>query len=209
MKSDIAFSHIVIDENIQECHSNYVELLQGERVLSYVKDDFLIEDAKAVIAEAYIAEDRNKYLILGAKSFNPISQNALLKLLEEPPNNIVFIIIAPTKSALLATVRSRLQVKTSKKKSEAIILDISLKNLELETLFNFIKEHERLARHEAKNLVESLYYRAVFVDKLILSTKECEVFERAFKLIELNSKVSTVLLNLLTIFLKKRVYVQT
>ena len=207
LKSDIAFSHIIIDENIQECHATYLELLQGERVLSFVKDDFLIEDTKAVIAEAYIAEDRNKYLILGAKSFNPISQNALLKLLEEPPNNIVFIVIAPTKSALLATVRSRMQVKNSIKKTQTIELDISLKNLELERLFSFIKEHERLARHEAKTLVESLYYRAVFVDKLMLSTKECEAFERAFKLIELNSKVSTVLLNLLTLFLKKRVHV--
>jgi len=207
LKSDIAFSHIVIDEDIEGCFSLYNELLSDERCVGYIKDDFLIEDTKSVIAEAYIAEDRSKYLILGAKSFNTVSQNALLKVLEEPPRNIIFIIIAPSKATLLPTVRSRLLLKNRKNRSSTSALDIVLKDLELDTLFVFIKENERLSRHESKSLVESIYTQAVFVDKIVLDLHQCEAFERAMKLIDLNSKVSTILLNLLTTFLKKRVNV--
>ena len=67
LKSDINFSHIIIDENIESCFAHYHELLFDERVIGYIKDEFLIEDTKEVIAEAYIAEEREKYLILGAK----------------------------------------------------------------------------------------------------------------------------------------------
>ena len=37
------------------------------------------------------------------------AQNALLKVLEEPPPNVVFLLTAPSASALLPTVRSRVQ----------------------------------------------------------------------------------------------------
>lgn len=47
------------------------------------------------------------FIIDGADLMNEQSQNALLKILEEPPENVVFILIAESKSALLETVISR------------------------------------------------------------------------------------------------------
>lgn len=203
-RSDIAFSHIVVDENIDALYATYMELLSEDRVVGFIREDFLIEDAKAAIAEAYIAEERQKFIILGAKSFNTVSQNALLKILEEPPKNAIFIIMVPSKSTLLSTIRSRLIVKKGVSKRVQNGVDLQLKNLELQALFAFVKEHEKLSRHEAKALLESLFYQAVHVEHLMVSERVCRAFERGIKLVELNSKFSTVLLNILLHFVPKR-----
>ncbi|MGB9874012.1 MAG: DNA polymerase III subunit delta', partial [Hydrogenobacter sp.] len=46
-------------------------------------------------------------LIAPAESMNPYSQNALLKTLEEPPQDTHFILVANNLNKLLSTVRSR------------------------------------------------------------------------------------------------------
>ena len=72
--------------------------------------EFLVEHAQEAIAKAYIASDVLNYIILIAPKFSEISQNRLLKLLEEPPRNKAFILITQSKSALLDTIQSRLSV---------------------------------------------------------------------------------------------------
>ena len=196
-------SHIIICDNIEERSTLLQQELAPNRVVSFVREDFKIEDSKAVMAEAYIAEESVKYLILAAKTFNPISQNALLKLLEEPPRNIELIVITESKSTLLPTVRSRLKIITEKHAVVHRELDIKLENLNLSTLFDFVKAHDRLSKHEAKALIESLYYRATVVDRLSLSEKDIEVFERSYRLIDLNGRLQTILVTLLMIFLPK------
>ena len=107
-------SHIIISNDIDYEIQKLKEQLKGYRVVDFIRDEFKIEDAKNVISEAYVSESTLKFIILGAKSFNNISQNSLLKVLEEPPLNIMFIIITPSKSALLPTIRSRLPIKKGK-----------------------------------------------------------------------------------------------
>jgi len=107
-------AHILITDQVEEDMDALKQRLYPSRVVPFYKDDFLIDDAKEVICEAYIAEDKTKFIILAAKLFNEASQNALLKLLEEPPHNIEFIIVTESKSALLPTVRSRLPLLTRK-----------------------------------------------------------------------------------------------
>ena len=196
-------SHIIICDNIEERSTLLQQELAANRVVSFVREDFKIEDSKAVMAEAYIAEESVKYLILAAKTFNPISQNALLKLLEEPPRNIELIVITESKSTLLPTVRSRLKII---KEQSAVLhkeLDLKLSNLNLSTLFEFAKAHERLSKHDAKALIESIYYRATVIDGLSLSAKQIDIFERSFRLLELNGRLQTILVTLLMTFLKK------
>jgi len=48
-------------------------------------------------------------LIADAQWLNPNAQNALLHLLEEPPDRTSLLLVTPTASALLATIRSRCQ----------------------------------------------------------------------------------------------------
>ncbi|EHO5243892.1 DNA polymerase III subunit delta', partial [Campylobacter lari] len=54
--------------------------------------------AKAIMKESYIAEAQAKIIVVLAKSFREEAQNYLLKVFEEPPKNIYFIIVAPSKN---------------------------------------------------------------------------------------------------------------
>lgn len=200
---DALGSHIIICDNIEERTAALVNELSSHRVVSFLRDDFKIEDAKAVTAEAYIAEERVKYLVLAAKTFNVISQNALLKLLEEPPRNIELIIITESKSTLLPTVRSRLKIIKEYAAAARQEADIRLSNLSLSTLFSFVKAHDRLSKYEAKQLIESLYRKATLVEGLSLSARQIELFEQSYRLIELNGRLQTVLVTLLMTFLPK------
>jgi DNA polymerase-3 subunit delta' len=173
------------------------------RCVTFMRDDFKIEDAKEVIAEAYKSEERIKTLILGAKTFTVPAQNALLKILEEPPQNIVFILIAPNKSTFLPTVRSRLSLKQEHTERHYEILPITLKNLDLSGLFAFVKEYDRLKKHEAKGLIEQLMYQAIHIEKLSLTSAQLEGFEKALRLIELNSRFQSVLVMVLMNFLRE------
>jgi DNA polymerase-3 subunit delta' len=202
--NEFSRSHIIISDQLEESFAQLQKELTGHRVVGFIKDDFLIEDAKAAIAEAYISEEKTKYIVLGAKTFNIYSQNALLKVLEEPPRNIAFVIIAPSKSVLLPTVRSRLPIRKMPSEHAVAAVDIRLGTLDLGTLFDFVKENERVAKHDAKALIEALFYQANSVEKLILTPVQLEAFDRAYRLVERNARVQNVLLMLLMHFLPER-----
>lgn len=196
--------YILIASDVDAEYERLKAELHGHRVVGFIREKFLIEDAKAVIAEAYISEADVKYIILGAYEFNSVSQNALLKVLEEPPRNIEFILIAPTKSGLLPTVRSRLPLRKGESSHIVQELAINLARIDYAQVFAFLKEHARIKRVEAKTLVEALYYRATVVDKLILNETQLENFDKAYRLLELNARAQSVLALLLMSFVQER-----
>ncbi len=192
--------YILISTEIEEEFERLKEELKPNRVVGFIEEDFKIEHAKAVVAEAYISESHTKYIILGATNFNPVSQNSLLKIFEEPPRNIEFIIISPTKSNLLPTVRSRLPIKKGKSIHEVSQVDLNLSRIDYGEVFAFLKANARIKKSEAKNLVEALYHRATVVDMLILSREQLDNFDRAYRLLELNSRPQTILAQILMSF---------
>lgn len=194
---------ILITAQLEERSREIEESRRPLRCVTFIRDDFKIEDAKEVISEAYKSEENTKTLILGAKSFTVPAQNALLKILEEPPRNIVFILLAPNKSTFLPTVRSRLSLTQEHHQLTHETLPITLKTLDLSGLFTFVKEHDRLKKHEAKGLIEELMHQALHVEKLPLTTTQLEGFEKALRLIELNSRFQSVLVMVLMNFLKE------
>lgn len=194
---------ILITHEMEERAKEIEESRHPLRCVTFMRDDFKIEDAKEVISEAYKSEESTKTLILGAKSFTVPAQNALLKILEEPPRNIVFILLAPNKSTFLPTVRSRLSLKQEHQLSTHEALPITLKNLDLSGLFSFVKEYDRLKKHEAKSLIEQLMYQAIHVEKLSLTSAQLEGFDKALRLIELNSRFQSVLVMVLMNFIKE------
>lgn len=199
---------ILITERFEERSLELEQELLPLRSVRFIRDDFKIEDAKEVVSEAYKSEENTKTLILGAKSFTIPAQNALLKILEEPPHNIVFILLAPNKSTFLPTVRSRLSLQTEKEERQFESLSINLRSLDLSGMFSWVKEHEKAKRHEAKELVEALLYHALHIEKVPLNHAQIEGFDKAFRLIELNARTQSVLVMLLMNFLKetKRAY---
>ncbi len=69
-----------------------------------------VDDVRRVRADAYATpfEADNKIVIFReAQLFNVQSQNALLKILEEPPQRVYFILTCPAANMLLPTVNSR------------------------------------------------------------------------------------------------------
>jgi len=196
--------HILISSEIEFEFERLQELLKPHRVVGFIREKFLIEDAKAVISEAYISESQVKYIILGAIEYNSVSQNALLKVLEEPPTNIEFIIISPTKSNLLPTVRSRLPILKGKTVHEINSIDLNLARIDYAEVFAFLKEHLRVKKNDAKILVEAIYHRATCVDMLILNATQLENFDKAYRLLELNARPQSVLAMLLMSFVGEK-----
>ena len=197
--------HILITSDIEAEIERLQEELHPSRVVPFFEENFKIEHTKLVTQEAYISEAETKYIIIAAVTFTVVAQNALLKLLEEPPSNVVFIVISPTKSNLLPTVRSRLPIKKQEQKHAHKILEINLAKLEYGEIFTFLKEHARVSKNEAKALVEGLFYRATVVDKLILSQRQLDNFDMAYRLLELNSRPQSVFAMLLMSFTGERI----
>ena len=71
-----------------------------------------VEKIRALRKEAYVLPtdcDYHIYIISECEKMNVNSQNALLKILEEPPENTLFLLCVPSKEMLLPTVVSRAQ----------------------------------------------------------------------------------------------------
>ena len=71
---------------------------------------FMVEDAERLTEEATlkpVESDKKVFVIADFAEANAASQNKLLKLLEEPPENVVFLLGATTTYPVLTTVLSR------------------------------------------------------------------------------------------------------
>ena len=195
----IDYSSILIVNDIEvtltELLPNYP--IHSTRIIkNEEKEEFLIAQATATIKEAYIATSEKKYIFLCGSTFRKEAQNSLLKILEEPPKNVIFIIITNSKSSLLPTIYSRLPYKYLKKsvaKNESI-LDIN--KLDLKDIYNFLKENQKISKQEAKDIVESILIK-VNNQKIKLSHRELDLFSKSIKLLELNSRPINVLTTLL------------
>jgi len=184
--------YILISNEIEEEFERLKSELKPNRVVGFMEEDFKIEHAKAVVAEAYISESQTKYIVLGASTFTNVAQNSLLKVFEEPPRNIEFIIITPSKSNLLPTVRSRLPILKGKNVHEIKNIELNLARIDYAEVFKFLKENSKVKKSEAKELLEALYHRATVIDMLILSKEQLDNFDKAYRLLELNSRPQTV-----------------
>lgn len=74
---------------------------------------FPVDTIRQIRSDAYVRPNeapRRVFVLLGVQNMSEISQNALLKILEEPPRNVFFVLTAVSAAALLPTVRSRVQV---------------------------------------------------------------------------------------------------
>ena len=166
------------------------------------KDEFQIEQANKTLKEAYIASNETKYLFLCGATFRVEAQNALLKILEEPPKNIVFILLVSSKNSLLPTIYSRLPYKNLKKVVEKDDIELNIKKLDLKDIYTFIKNSQKITKNEAINTVETILIKAN-KENIKFNQKELDVFFKSIKLLELNSKPTTVLTYLLLSILEK------
>ncbi len=74
------------------------------------KKNIAVDQIRALRTTAYHSAHtakRRVFIIEQANTMNPQAQNSLLKVLEEPPSDVLFILITPSAEALLETVVSR------------------------------------------------------------------------------------------------------
>lgn len=91
-------------------HPDIIVRSGGERVRS-----FHVDAVREIRQEAYIRPneaDTKVFILENAQNMTAQAQNALLKIIEDPPANVVFILTCENKAALLETVLSRVSVIT-------------------------------------------------------------------------------------------------
>lgn len=165
----------LIEELILGYEEQYVEVFERE--------DFKIDDAKEVITQSYLTREKQSLIILAANKYNHAAQNALLKIIEEPPSKIQFILIAKNKNALLPTIRSRMRIITHKSHLELPPFALNVKKLNLQEIYHFCKQNEGKtpSKEETKLQIESLLF-ALKEAKIKLTQRELSLFDTAIKL---------------------------
>nr|WP_317405090.1 DNA polymerase III subunit delta' [uncultured Helicobacter sp.] len=186
----------LIEELILGYEEQYVEVFERE--------DFKIDDAKEVIAQSYLTREKESLIILVANKYNHAAQNALLKILEEPPSKIQFILIAKNKNALLPTIRSRMRIITHKHSFYLPPFALNVKRLSLQEIYHFCKQNDSKApsKEETKLQIESLLF-ALKEAEIKLTQKELSLFDTA---IMLNQNDATEKHNYIFLPLLLRIY---
>lgn len=113
-------------------HENMVDLC----VFPKTEKNLVVEDINNIVTDCYIRPVENNYKIYILKNFDLCTvqaQNKILKTLEEPPANVVFILTCMSENQVLPTISSR-----SKKILEPLLnKDIIEKYLEEKKVQNF------------------------------------------------------------------------
>ncbi len=98
---------------MNEKSGEYIRIQSGVDldVKVYPKTDkILVADANEIVAEAYVRPVNLPYKIFLLQNFDNATeeaQNKLLKILEEPPQNVYFFISAKSEEKVLPTIKSR------------------------------------------------------------------------------------------------------
>lgn len=194
-----------IEKTLEELSSKLpkhsIRVIQNEQE---GKNEFLLLQAHKSIKEAYIATSETKYIFLLGESFRIEAQNSLLKVLEEPPKNIIFVLITISKNSILPTILSRVEVKYQKTKKTIGEFSLNLERLELKDIYTYLKQNQRISKAEAKEVVESIMY-SINKYNIKLGEKELHSFSSAMKLLELNSRPINVLTTLLLNLMSKKI----
>jgi len=160
-----------------------------------IKTDELKVEAVAIIRNlAYIAQKNKKIILIAAEKYSLISQNALLKLLEEPPKNIEFILLAKSKYSLLDTIKSRLFMET-KNYNKTPECEIDIKNITNDKILELLKDD--LDTEEIKALIYKI------LKEKELNEEQLKFLTDAIKMLELNIDKKAVLA-LIMLGLKER-----
>ncbi len=114
--------------NCSNCHKAqkniHSDIIYPEK--SGALQTFNISTIRQIRADAYVAPNeaaRKVYIFTDVDNMGVPAQNAILKVLEEPPKNVVFIFTCVAPSNLLQTVRSRLQQFSLKPVSKTDMLE--------------------------------------------------------------------------------------
>ena len=172
--------------------------------LATEKETFSVVDAKLAIEKAYMASEEITIIILAAKTFSPLVQNKLLKVIEEPPKNKEFIILCESKSTILDTIKSRLPISVLSEIKDEKELGLDLNLLSLANVYEFIQTHKRTDAKAMKLLIEGISKEAIRSQGYNLDEKTLTLFSNAFIALDVGSPPQFVLNTLLLKLLARK-----
>lgn len=136
--------------------------------------------SKKILQLAQSNNTEYKTIIISFHSATVVAQNALLKTLEEPYSHTRFIFVVPTRTALLATVQSRLQEipfeKEIKQKEPAHSLFLETqqsKRMELDEVQTLLKAEDSEGRKDREQVA---LYITQLANTLTAKTHRQEAF---------------------------------
>lgn len=91
-------------------HPDFIRISRLSDDKGRLKKELQVDQIRSMAADAYVLPNEaaeKVYLIEDADTMNESAQNAALKLLEEPPKGVRFILCVQNPEKLLVTVRSR------------------------------------------------------------------------------------------------------
>ncbi|MFP4363875.1 MAG: hypothetical protein ACLFR1_08395 [Spirochaetia bacterium] len=135
-------------------------------VSSKVLDNISVDQIRKIRYWAHRSGGSNKSIIIEKiEKLLPSAQNGLLKILEEPPRGITFILIAQSKTNILSTIKSRVReysFQPRKKEEEHQVLEKIFRGTDFysESLRDFFlawskENRERISEH-AVRFIESV-----------------------------------------------------
>ena len=106
---------------------NYVDDLRSDSLFFEITPslkEYSIEDIKNIIKETKIFNQEKRVYFLANFDLSSIpAQNSFLKLLEEPPSNVQFVLSTDNKNNLLPTIVSRTKVVKLQNKAKKAVID--------------------------------------------------------------------------------------
>lgn len=203
MNFQINTSCIIITDDFDTLKEQVINQFGLKNIRFFEKDKLLIDDSGEIIRNAYIAEATKTIFFISANSYEVLAQNKLLKLLEDGMQNIIFILVAKSKSIFLPTIKSRLMIYQIPKTKELMEVEIDLKSLDLQKIYEFIEQNKFLSASESKNLIQSIMMQAIKAN-INFSYEELDKIQNLVKAANFNAKSHIVLLNLLLIILYRK-----
>ena len=90
---------------LEGCDPDCIEV-EGEGVSGQIRVD-RIREVRTAAQQTSLGGERRVVIVYGAEDLGAPSANALLKILEEPPAGVFFLITARSAAGVMATIRSR------------------------------------------------------------------------------------------------------
>lgn len=175
---------LVRDEKIEEICQKYSISSFDIVTIKSEGPSLGIDDIKKMQEKAFLKPLKGSHktvVIKGAEMLTIPAQNALLKILEEPPQNTIMILASTTAYDLLPTILSRVSLVRISKKEQKMTEDekkeVAKKLLgwKKQSIANALKTAEIMAKDKEKTLQvleESLYVGREILREEIASEKE-------------------------------------
>jgi DNA polymerase-3 subunit delta' len=175
---------IYISNDLEKTKEEIIE--KFENIYIFEDIDLKLNMVKEIKKEAYQTTEKEKYILIKTINFRIESQNALLKILEETPDRVNFIILTTSKYALLDTIKSRMSIEIINYKLPEVELNLNIDRVTTKDIYKILKKP--LDKQELKSFIYTLFKNIKNTNSEIL-----EDFELAIKLVDLNTDKQAII----------------